>query len=42
MPSIIVGSIDFAELTQDRNSMSMRITYSIPDLGIKDLLELTI
>ena len=36
------GSIDFAELTQDRNSMSMRITYSIPDLGIKDLLELTI
>lgn len=42
MPAIVVGRIDFQELTQDQNSLSMRITYAIPDLGIQDLLELTI
>ena len=42
MPAIIIGSIDFKELDIDRNSLSIRITYAIPDLGIQDLLELTI
>jgi|TARA_R110001599_G_scaffold52571_1_gene146823 hypothetical protein len=42
MPAILVSSVDFAELAQDRNSISMRITYAIPGMGIKDLLELTI
>ena len=42
MPAIIVGAIDFAESNQDGNTISIRITYSIPDMGIKDLLELTI
>ena len=42
MPAIVVNSVDYAELTQDRNSISMRITYTIPDMGIRDLLELTI
>lgn len=42
MPAIVIGSIDFAEPDQKPNSISMRITYAIPDMGIKDLLELTI
>jgi phage baseplate assembly protein W len=42
LPVVVVGKIDFKELAQDRNSLSMRITYMIPDLGIQDLLELTI
>tara|TARA_R110000787_G_scaffold38150_5_gene96354 strand:+ start:408 stop:773 length:366 start_codon:yes stop_codon:yes gene_type:complete len=42
MPAIIIGAIDFAEPAQDLNSISMRITYSIPDMAIKDLIELTI
>ena len=42
MPAIAIGSIDFFESVQDGNMISIRITYAIPDLGIKDLLELTI
>jgi phage baseplate assembly protein W len=42
IPAIVVNSIDFAELAQDRNSLSMRIEYFIPDMNIKELLELTI
>ena len=42
MPGIVIGKIDFAELEQDRNSLSIQITYAIPDIGLQDLLELTI
>jgi len=42
MPAIIVGAVDFADVRQSPNTISIRITYSIPDMGIKDLLELTI
>tara|TARA_B100000131_G_scaffold304908_1_gene330372 strand:+ start:211 stop:576 length:366 start_codon:yes stop_codon:yes gene_type:complete len=42
MPVIVVRSIDFADSSQNGNMISMRIEYSIPDMNIKDLLELTI
>lgn len=42
MPGIVIGKIDFVELQQDRNSLSIQITYAIPDIGLQDLLELTI
>ena len=42
MPAIVIGDIQYAETDIDRNSLSMRITYAIPDMNIKDLLDLTI
>jgi hypothetical protein len=42
MPSISILDIQFAESSSDNNTLSMRITYSIPRLGSKDLLQITI
>ena len=42
MPAIVVRSIDYLDANADRNKLAMRITYSIPDLNIQDLLEITI
>ena len=42
MPVITIESIDFYGLSQDENSISMRIVYSVPDIGFRDLLEFTI
>lgn len=42
MPVITVESIDFYNTNQNENSISMRIAYSVPDVGFRDLLEFTI
>jgi phage baseplate assembly protein W len=42
MPSIKILDIQFADLSSDINTLSMRIVYSIPRLRTKDLLEFTI
>ena len=42
IPAIVISSIDYAETDKDRNSLSMRITYVVPDFGIKDLIDVTI
>jgi len=42
MPAIVVRSIDYLDTNPDRHKLAIRITYSIPDVGIKDLLEITI
>ena len=41
MPAIEVGSVDFSP-DPDRNLLSISISYSIPSVGINDLLEFTI
>ena len=41
IPSITVGDILYSA-NEDNNSLSMRITYSIPNIGLRDLLEFTI
>ena len=42
MPAIVVRSIEYLDATADRNRLAIRITYSIPDAGVQDLLEITI
>ena len=42
MPAIVVRSIDFVDATADRNKLSIKITYSIPELNLQDLLDITI
>jgi phage baseplate assembly protein W len=42
MPSIVVQDIRFFESSEDNNTLSIRIVYAIPNLGLKDLLEFTI
>ena len=42
MPVIKVGDIHILGLDADSNILSMKIYYSIPDLGVQDLLEFTI
>ena len=41
IPSIKVMSVDFLQF-RDTNALDIRITYTIPKLGIKDLLQITI
>ena len=41
MPSIKLGTINFAG-DIEKNNLSMRITYSLPNLGVQDLIEFTI
>lgn len=41
MPSIVIQNIDFFD-NIDGNQLGLSITYVIPNLGIKDLLEFTI
>jgi|TARA_R110000787_G_scaffold71112_7_gene158309 phage baseplate assembly protein W len=42
LPVIGIGGIVFADTHQDTNTLGIQITYSIPSLGLKDLLEFTI
>tara|TARA_B100000941_G_C28153587_1_gene373771 strand:+ start:38 stop:406 length:369 start_codon:yes stop_codon:yes gene_type:complete len=42
IPTIKIENITFTELEQDLNSLSFQIFYSIPDIGVNDLLEFTI
>jgi hypothetical protein len=42
MPGVTIYNIDFYALDPDTNSMAFRIEYSIPNIGVSDLLEFTI
>lgn len=42
MPVIQLQSIDFYNVSPGTNSVAMRITYSLPDVGVQDLIEFTI
>tara|TARA_R100000664_G_C2700310_1_gene100894 strand:- start:148 stop:516 length:369 start_codon:yes stop_codon:yes gene_type:complete len=42
MPAVSILQIDFNTSNPDRNTLGVRIVYSIPDIGVKDLLEFTI
>ena len=42
LPIISIDSIEFGRLRQDENLLSLRLDYSIPNIGITDLLEFTI
>ena len=42
MPVIDIIEINFADSDPDRNFLAIKIFFSIPDIGIKDLLEFTI
>ncbi len=42
MPGVAIHKIDFYALDPDTNSMAFRIEYSIPNIGVSDLLEFTI
>jgi len=42
IPAITILDILFRETSQDNNTLSFKIEYSIPNAGIKDLLEFTI
>ena len=42
LPVISINRLEFGRLKQDENLLSLRLEYSIPDIGIRDLLEFTI
>ena len=42
MPGIIITDVQFYKLEPDTNTMSFRIIYYVPDIGVSDLLQFTI
>ena len=42
MPSVQIDIIDFHTIDPDANTLGFSIVYSVPQIGIKDLLEFTI
>lgn len=42
MPSVVVHNINFYGSDPDMNSLAFAIQYSVPDIGLSDLLEFTI
>jgi len=42
MPSIAIRSIDYIDATQDNNRLAIQIKYSVPELNLQDLLDITI
>jgi len=42
MPAIRITKIDFGNPTPDANKLGFSVEYSIPNIGVKDLLEFTI
>ena len=42
MPAIQIIGIEFSGERQDSNQLQMRIKFSIPDIGITEMLEFTI
>ena len=42
MPAIQIIGIEFSGESQDSNQLQMRIKFSIPDIGITEMLEFTI
>ena len=42
LPVVSITSIDFRTSSPDTNTLGLVITYRIPEIGAKDLIELTI
>ena len=42
LPVVTIHAVRFEDREQDRNTLGVAIVYSIPVLGIKDLLQFTI
>ena len=42
IPAIRIGSINFSSADPDNNRLQFAISFSIPNIGVKDLLEFTI
>ena len=42
MPGVIITDVQFYKLEPDTNTMSFRIIYYVPDIGVSDLLQFTI
>jgi hypothetical protein len=42
LPVITIDSITFDGSNEDHNLLGISISYSIPSIGVKDLLEFTI
>jgi len=42
MPAVVVQDIQFYSRDPDNNSLSFRIIYYVPEIGVSDLLEFTI
>ena len=42
LPVVAITSIDFRASNPDTNTLGLVITYRIPEIGAKDLIELTI
>jgi len=42
IPLVTITSVDIFLISPDTNSFAISIKYSIPDIGIKDLIEFTI
>ena len=42
LPNVVLNDIQFGFSEIDRNIMAIRVLYSIPALGLQDLLDLTI
>jgi hypothetical protein len=42
LPNVVLNDIQFGFSELDRNIMAIRVLYSIPALGLQDLLDLTI
>ena len=42
IPLVTITSVDVFLISPDTNSFAVSIKYSIPDIGIKDLIEFTI
>ena len=42
MPTVTVKEVNFYSVEPDSNKVSFRLVYSIPSIGVNDLLEITI
>tara|TARA_R100000030_G_scaffold86704_1_gene70188 strand:+ start:48 stop:416 length:369 start_codon:yes stop_codon:yes gene_type:complete len=42
MPAVVVQDIQFYSRDPDNNSLSFRIIYYVPEIGVSDLLQFTI
>ena len=42
MPAVLVHGVNFYASDPDTNSIAFKISYSLPDVGVSDLLEFTI
>ena len=42
LPIVKINQVLFAPMAANPNGLAMQITYTIPDLGIQDLIEFTI